>query len=82
MARLNLEEKGLKQVLERVERGEVLMPPSVRYGLATRGLIEGDPASLSPLGERVLEELRLRAVRLTGEFPTFALSGGLQEGQK
>jgi hypothetical protein len=73
MARLNLEEKGLLQVLERIERGEAMMAPSIRYGLIREGLIEGDPPALSPLGERVLEELRLRAVRLTGEFPTFAL---------
>lgn len=73
MARLNLEEKGLLRVLEGIERGETVMAPSIRYGLLHEGLIESDPPALSPLGERVLEELRLRAVRLTGEFPTFVL---------
>ena len=74
MVGLNLEEKGLLQVLERIGRGGAQMSPSIRYGLIHEGLIEGDPPRLSPLGERVLEELRLRAVRLTGEFPAFARS--------
>lgn len=69
MPRLSLEEKGLLQVLEKLERGEAPLAPSVRFGLASRGLVENEPPALSLLGECVLQELRQRAVRATGEFP-------------
>lgn len=74
MASLNLEEQGLLQVLERIERGEAVMAPSLRYGLASEGLIEGS-RTLSPLGKRVLEELRLRYLGVD-DFPTLLVAGG------
>ena len=78
MTRLNLEEKGLLQVLEKIERGGALMAPSTRYGLANEGLIEGDPATLSPLGKRVLATLRLRSARATGSVATDVLASAVK----
>lgn len=78
MARLSLEEKGLLQILERVERGELPSPLSVRQGLVNRGLIEGEPPKLTLKGELALDELRLRPVRETGEFPSLLLAEKLQ----
>ena len=71
MMRLDLEEKGLLRALERAERGDWQMPPTLRFGLTQRGLIEGEPAQLSMLGARVLRELRLRSLRGTNEVPAF-----------
>ena len=82
MARLSLEEKGLLQVLEKVERGEAPSPPSTRNGLASRGLIEGDPPKLTLKGELALDELRLRPVRETGEFPSLLLAEALRARAK
>jgi hypothetical protein len=78
MARLSLEEKGLLQVLEKVERGEMPSPPSMRHGLASRGFIEGEPPRLTLKGELALDELRLRPVRETGEFPSVLLAERLR----
>ena len=75
MAPLNLEEQGLLQVLERIERGDAVMSPSLRFGLASEGLIEGSRTALSPQGKRVLEELRVRSLGM-GEFPTLLVAGG------
>ena len=73
MAGMSLEEKGLLHLLEKLERGEGPLAPSVRYGLASRGLIEGDPPRLTLKGELALDELRMRPVRQTGEFPSVLL---------
>jgi hypothetical protein len=78
MARLSLEEKGLLQVLEKVERGETPSPFSALQGLVIHGLIEGDPAKLTLKGELALDELRLRPVRETGEFPSLLLAERLK----
>lgn len=69
---------GLLQMLEKVERGELPSPLSVRQGLARRGLIEGEPPKLTLKGELTLDELRLRPVRETGEFPSLLLAERLQ----
>jgi hypothetical protein len=82
MARLSLEEKGLLQILERVERGETPAPLSTRHALVSRGLIEGDPPKLTLKGELTLDELRLRPVRETGEFPSLLLAETLRAGAK
>lgn len=78
MARLNLEEQGLLQMLEKIEHGELPLSPAVRYGLASRGLIEGEPPVLTLKGELALDELRLRPVRQTGEFPSLRLAEPLR----
>lgn len=78
MARLSLEEKDLLQMLEKVERGELPLPLPVRHGLVSRGLIEGEPPKLTLKGELALDELRLRPVRETGEFPSLLLAEKLQ----
>jgi hypothetical protein len=78
MARLSLEEKRLLQLLEKVERGEAPLPPSMRPALAGRGLIEGEPPRLTLKGELALDELRLRPVRETGEFPSVLLAEALR----
>ena len=82
MARLSLEEKGLLQMLEKVERGETPSPLSRRHALVSRGLIEGDPPKLTLKGELALDELRLRPVRETGEFPSLLLAETLQSRAK
>lgn len=69
MARLSLEETGLLHLLEKVERGEAALPPSTRFGLARRGLIEGVPPRLTRKGELALDNLRLRPLRGGGEYP-------------
>lgn len=75
MAGLSLEEMGLRYVLEQIACGEfVPLMPSVRYGLAKRGLIEGEPPVLTLKGELALDELRLRPMRRTGEFPSALLA--------
>jgi len=71
----------LLQVLEKVARGETPSPLSTRHGLATRGLIEGDPPKLTLKGELALDELRLRPVRETGEFPSVLLVERLRAGK-
>jgi len=81
MARLSLEERGLLQMLERVERGETPTPLSTRHGLVIRGIIEGDPPKLTLRGELALDELRLRPVRETGEFPSLLLAERLKVGK-
>jgi hypothetical protein len=82
MARLSLEEKGLLQVLEKVERGETPWPLSTRHALVSRGLVEGDPPKLTLKGELALDELRLRPVRETGEFPSLLLAEALRTSAK
>ena len=73
MAGMSLAEKGLLHLLEKLERREGPLAPSVRYGLPSRGLIEGDPPRLTLKGELALDELRMRPVRQTGEFPSVLL---------
>lgn len=82
MARLSLEEKGLLHMLEKVERGETPSPLSMRHGLVSRGFIEGDPPKLTLKGELALDELRLRPVRETGEFPSLLLVESLRARAK
>jgi hypothetical protein len=68
MASLSFEEVGLLRILERVNARESMPEPSVRFALVKRGLIEaGEPGTLSRKGELVLDELRARHVRRTGE---------------
>ena len=69
-------------MLEKVERGETPSPLSMRHGLATRGLIEGDPPKLTLKGELALDELRLRPVRETGEFPSVLLVEKLRAAKR
>ncbi|KQY52279.1 hypothetical protein ASD14_06480 [Lysobacter sp. Root494] len=72
MGRLSFEDQGLLRILERIQAGRSAAEPSVRIALLRRGLVEpGEGMTLSPLGTRVLEELRLRSsdTRSTGEFP-------------
>jgi hypothetical protein len=77
MARLTFEEQGLLRILERIQAGNAYVGPSVRFALVQRELIEaGEPAALTDKGERVLEELRLRPVRMTGEFPVIDVGLG------
>lgn len=70
---MTIEELGLLKILERLEADGGALGPSVRFALSERGLIEGDPPELTQKGEQVLEELRLRPLRRTGEFPKLDL---------
>ena len=65
-------------MLEKVERGATPSPLSMRHGLVSRGFIEGDPPKLTLKGELALDELRLRPVRETGEFPSLLLVESLR----
>ncbi|WP_157475326.1 hypothetical protein [Lysobacter sp. Root494] len=57
-------------------------PLSTRHALVSRGLIEGDPPKLTLKGELTLDELRLRPVRETGEFPSLLLAEALESSAK
>lgn len=69
MTRLNFEEKGLLRILQRIREGGADLGPAVRFALVDRGLLEGgEPPTLSPAGIRLLDELRARQARITGEI--------------
>ena len=72
MGRLSFEDQGLLRILERIQAGRSPAEPSVRIALLRRGLVEpGEGMTLSELGTRVLEELRLRSSNAgsTSGFP-------------
>ncbi|GAB3371304.1 hypothetical protein GCM10027431_19970 [Lysobacter rhizosphaerae] len=78
MARLSFEERGLLRILDKIRDQAGSIGPSVRFALVERGLIEaGDPVRLTPMGEQLLEELRLRPGRATEEFPALGANASV-----
>ena len=61
MKRLELEDLGLLQVLQRIRKSEGDVVPSVRHALVRRGLIEGgERVNLTAAGELFLHALERR----------------------